>query len=251
MPISILHTYLAELRETAAGPSGATEHSYRPALKRMIAALADHLDRPLAYLTLEPGHVAAAGAPDAVLYGPTRQDLYGILNAPGYQEGFEAVLRIDFPHIPFTAAYGIGSAWSESGVTWNTRPSYTEAYGSASVTHGAWGWYSFDVTSLVRGWVNGCLPNYGAMLRGPEWSGSDLSWKGFSTREEAYTPQLVITYGGYTTSTDARPVDESLSGEEPVHVIIEALADGPNADSPSLSLCQQYSSAGEKCLALR
>jgi hypothetical protein len=71
-----------------------------------------------------------------------------------------------------------------------------EAYGATGVTHGAWGWYSFDVTNLVRGWINGTLPNYGVMLRGPEWSGSDSSWKAFSTREGPYPPQLIITYSG-------------------------------------------------------
>jgi len=157
----------------------------------------------------------------------------------------------DYPNRTRTiTTYRIGSAWSESSVTWNTCPSCAEAYGSAPVTHGAWGWYSFDVTNLVRGWVNGSLPNYGVMLRGPEVSGSNSSWKGFSTREGPYTPQLAITYGGYTTSADARLADESLSRGEPACVTIEALTGRPNADFPSVSLCQPYSPAGEKCLAL-
>jgi len=157
----------------------------------------------------------------------------------------------DYPNRTRTiTTYRIGSAWSESSVTWNTRPSCAEAYGSASVTHGSFGWYSFDVTNLVSGWVNGSLPNYGVMLRGPEGSGSDSSWRGFSTREGPYTPQLVITYSGYTTSADAWLADESLSEGEPARVIIEALAGRPNADSPGISLCQPYSPVGEKCLAL-
>nr|HID15030.1 DNRLRE domain-containing protein [Anaerolineae bacterium] len=79
-----------------------------------------------------------------------------------------AVLRVylvssyDYPDKTRTiTTYRIGSVWSESSATWNTHPSFAEAYGSASVTHGAWGWYSFDVTDLVRGWVNGTLSNYG------------------------------------------------------------------------------------------
>jgi hypothetical protein len=91
-------------------------------------------------------------------------------------------------------AYRIGSNWAELSVTWNTAPALSTAYGSTGVTHGAWGWYSFDVTALVRGWVNHTIPNYGVALRGPEGSGIDSSWKSFSTREGSYPPQLVITY---------------------------------------------------------
>ncbi len=147
-------------------------------------------------------------------------------------------------------AYRIGSSWSESSVNWNTRPSCAEAYGSDSVTHGSWGWYSFDVTNLVSGWVNGSLSNYGVMLRGPEVSGSDSSWRSFSTREGPYTPQLTVTYSGYTTPSDALLAGESLSREEPVRVVIEALTGRPNANSPGVGLCQPYSPAGERCLAL-
>ena len=157
----------------------------------------------------------------------------------------------DYPNKTRTiTAYRIGSTWSESSVNWNTRPSCAEAYGSASVTWGAWGWYSFDVTNLVSGWVNGSLSNYGVMLRGPEVSGTDSSWRSFSTREGPYPPQLVVTYSGHTTPAGALLAGESLSREEPVRVVIEALTGMPNADYPGVGLCQPYSPAGEKCLAL-
>ena len=99
-------------------------------------------------------------------------------------------------------AYRISSNWSESTVTWNSRPSYAEAYGSASVSHDGTGWYSFDVTNLVKAWANGTYPNYGVMLRGPEYSGSDSSWKAFYTRETSYDPELVFAYT--TTSLSVR-----------------------------------------------
>jgi len=162
------------------------------------------------------------------------------------------VSSYDFPGETRTiTAYRIASTWSESSVTWNTRPSYGEAYGSASVTHGAWAWYSFDVTNLVRGWVNGTLPNYGVMLRGPEWSGYDSSWRAFSTREGSYTPQLVITYTGYPASGKAQVGSESLGVGEPGHTIIEALTGTPKSRLPSADLCQDQPPVGKKCLALQ
>jgi hypothetical protein len=121
------------------------------------------------------------------------------------------VSSYDYPGMTrIITTYRIGSAWSEYVVTWNTAPSMGEAYGATGVTHGAWGWYSFDVTNLVRGWINGTLPNYGVMLRGPEWSGSDSSWKAFSTREGPYPPQLIITYSalGVTEAQASRSASD-------------------------------------------
>ena len=58
-------------------------------------------------------------------------------------------------------SHRITGGWTEMGVNWNNQPGYTGQYGSVAVTSGNWGWYALDVTDLVRGWVNGSLPNYG------------------------------------------------------------------------------------------
>jgi hypothetical protein len=94
--------------------------------------------------------------------------------------------------------------WSESSVTWNNQPDYSEAHGSASVllAPDRWVWYSFDVTDLVRGWVNGTWPNQGMMVRAPEDSGEDFAWIQFYTRESFHEPYLEITYGGTATSPE-------------------------------------------------
>ncbi len=147
-------------------------------------------------------------------------------------------------------AYRAGSTWSESSVTWNSQPAIAEAYGSSGVTHGAQGWYSFDVTNLVRGWVNGSLQNYGIVLRGPEWSGSDSSWKAFSTREGPYPPQLVITYIDYSASMIGGAGYEGSGTGQPVGSIFGALAAETSTDLLSASLCQSHLLADGKCLVL-
>jgi uncharacterized repeat protein (TIGR01451 family) len=168
-----------------------------------------------------------------------------------------AVLRVylvqsyDYPDRTRTVtAYGIDEAWSESSVTWGNRPDYADAYGSASVTHADWDWYSFDVTDLVRGWVNGSLPNHGVMLRGPEFSGSDSSWRSFSTREGDYDPELVITYTGYTASADTHPGSETESEEPLRDTVLETLAPDASGHLSGAKVCGPEHPADEKCLAL-
>jgi uncharacterized repeat protein (TIGR01451 family) len=97
--------------------------------------------------------------------------------------------------------YRVNSSWSSSSVTWNTKPGYAEAYGSASIPSATWGWYSFDATNLVRGWVNGSFSDYGLMIRGPESSGTSSARLGFATLNQSgttYDPYLEITYVGTT-----------------------------------------------------
>ncbi|MCJ7620847.1 MAG: DNRLRE domain-containing protein [Anaerolineae bacterium] len=165
--------------------------------------------------------------------------------------GVYLVSSYDFPDKTRTiTTYRIASGWSESTVTWNNQPSFSTAYGSAPVTDSAWGWYSFDVTNLVRGWINGTIPNNGVMLRGPEWSGSDSSWKGFSTREDIYPPRLVITYTGSGASSEAQIGSESLGIGEPARTIVETLTSLGKASVAGANLCETQPT-GNKCLAMQ
>jgi hypothetical protein len=111
--------------------------------------------------------------------------------------------------------YRADAGWSESSVTWNNRPGYAEAYGSASVgvTYSSLGWYSFDVTDLVSGWVNGSFSNHGLMVRAPEISGSDFVRFQFVSRESSgtsYDPYLEVTYVGLAASEQEDPTVEEV-----------------------------------------
>jgi hypothetical protein len=101
-------------------------------------------------------------------------------------------------------------------VTWNSQPGIQEAYGSSSVTSRSWGRYHWDVTNLVRGWINGSFLNYGLMLRGPESSGNDSARLGFATRESSgttYDPYLEITYTGAAGAIEGENgSDKGISG---------------------------------------
>jgi hypothetical protein len=99
-----------------------------------------------------------------------------------------------------------------STTTWNTRPAYAEASGSASIAL-ALGWKSFNVTGVVRNWINGSQPNYGFTVIGPETSGSEFARLEFATVNwtgTSYDPYLRITYTGMAASAADTPTIEGL-----------------------------------------
>ncbi len=124
---------------------------------------------------------------------------FDIADLPPGRAIVKATLRLhlvsswDFPDRSRTiTTHRITANWAENSVTWNNKPGYAEAYGSRSIVSAAWGWYDLDVTHLVSAWYNGTHPNYGIMVRGPEVSGQDASWRGFGTRESSYVPHLIV-----------------------------------------------------------
>jgi len=134
--------------------------------------------------------------------------------------------------------YRVANDWGETSVTWNTRPGSAEAYGSSSVSSRTWQRYNFDVTNLVRGWVNSSFPNYGLMLRGPESSGTSSARLGFNTRNEygtTYDPYISIVYVGMTASEGTVPGVEGISNPT---------ACGVNVKGDELSFCQDASDCG-------
>jgi photosystem II stability/assembly factor-like uncharacterized protein len=141
-------------------------------------------------------------------------------------------------------AYNVTGNWSESSVTWNSKPGYGAEYGSVWVPSRTWGRYQIDVTSLVRGWVNGTITNRGLMLRSNESSGTDSARLGFGTREASgttYDPYLTITYTGLAgeeeTTLPAIGSPESTSFGPTIHDILSGLLSTP--DTPPAGYTEQ------------
>lgn len=128
--------------------------------------------------------------------------------------------------------YRISSSWSASTVTWSNKPGYAESHGSRSITAGSWGYYSFDVTNLVRGWINGSYANYGLMVRGPESSDSTSARLGFATVESSGTtsdPYLSITYttlAGVETTVEIPLIEEPTEPRMSVQSLLHPFAQG-------------------------
>jgi hypothetical protein len=100
-------------------------------------------------------------------------------------------------------AYRTIAPWDELSVTWNDKPGFAEEHGSVWIPSGGLGWYSLDVTDLVRGWMNGSSSNHGLTLRGPESSGIDTAWLGFTAHEYPGVtddPYLEVRYADYSAA---------------------------------------------------
>jgi hypothetical protein len=60
--------------------------------------------------------------------------------------------------------YLVTSPWSETGVTWNTFPTFGLLIDSVTVDQ-AGQTYSFDVTSALQGWTSAAFENHGFAIR--------------------------------------------------------------------------------------
>ena len=86
-------------------------------------------------------------------------------------------------------AHEVAVTWSESTVTWNTRPDVT---GTAVTTVSAVGWDAWDVTSVVG--PTGRDAPHGFMLRDSAENNATALRQYLSPREGANPPQLVVRF---------------------------------------------------------
>ena len=104
--------------------------------------------------------------------------------------------------------YRLTESWTEYGVSWDYRyatTSWTDPGGTYNTDGGASTqtttaegiWISWDVTDIVKGWIEDELPNNGFIIRDSEEgaTGSQDSWE-FSAKELDldYSPKLEISY---------------------------------------------------------
>ncbi len=81
------------------------------------------------------------------------------------------------------------SAWATPGGDYDPRP-----IDNAPVPDLLARWYSFDITSLVRGWVDGTYSNHGVLVRGSSGSLTKFYIKSGDDLDPALHPKLTITY---------------------------------------------------------
>jgi hypothetical protein len=140
-------------------------------------------------------------------------------------------------------AYRATAHWDEVSVTWNNKPGYGEAYDSAWISGPTERWYSFDVTALVRGWMDGSRPNDGLVIRGPESSGGESAAVSFTAREwpgVTYDPYLEVRYADYGAAASeskvpaTAPVLEVAPSGSTTRELLGSLREDSEAGAPGI-----------------
>ena len=89
----------------------------------------------------------------------------------------------------------VGGAWTESGVTYATLPGLGAVVQTGKVA-GAGEFVTFDVTSVVQGWVTAPGTNYGLALAAVPGSGTVVQFDSKENDETAHAPELEIALAG-------------------------------------------------------
>ncbi len=106
-------------------------------------------------------------------------------------------------------AHQVNEEWTETGVTWNTRPDYNPDTIDSFVTNGD-GWRSANVTDLVQEWLDG-TPNYGFYLE--QGTSTYSTYPSSDHADISIRPMLEIVY--YTTDpADTTTVTIQRPGSE-------------------------------------
>jgi len=100
---------------------------------------------------------------------------------------------------------GSGNGGTAPGVTWNERDTGipwttpggdmdAEAHAITTISAGMKSWYSWDITGLVDGWVNGRYPNQGLALIPEATKNNNAYFESSDAATEGLRPKLTVTY---------------------------------------------------------
>lgn len=100
---------------------------------------------------------------------------------------------------PTLEIHRVTASWSESSVTWSSRSSgmpWTAAGGdfdavaTSAVTAqaAAFGWLSWDMSSLVTAWLAGTAPNFGLEILEPNDNAGNMGRKLFASAQSGTSP---------------------------------------------------------------
>jgi hypothetical protein len=97
-----------------------------------------------------------------------------------------------------TELHRLTESWDEHTINPLNQPDYLSSPESTtSVTIGATGWLSWDITDLLQGWMDGSVVNYGVVIKAMnEGIGSNyvICYSSDYTTDSSLRPKLLITY---------------------------------------------------------
>lgn len=103
------------------------------------------------------------------------------------------------PNNVWTYLVALGVSWSETGVTWNNKPTATGGL-SANQRFTSTGYHYWrssaipDLKTTVQGWVNGTKPNYGLMVENEPGTASSIWYYTRHRSSSEERPKLIVDY---------------------------------------------------------
>lgn len=93
-------------------------------------------------------------------------------------------------------AYRVTANWDESTISWSNQPAATPAGVPTVKVYKTTGWHSWELTSLVQGWVSGTYSNYGVRLRSAYENddGEHRTFYSSDYSDASLRPKLTVTY---------------------------------------------------------
>lgn len=107
------------------------------------------------------------------------------------------IYRNEVPRCTRLYAYRIKQDWEECTVNWHNKPAvdYSNPVGYVDVNAGEFGWIEIPLDcNLVQGWYNGCIQNYGLLLKCQEPCNSLIGFYSKEFSDPDYWPRLKINY---------------------------------------------------------
>jgi hypothetical protein len=148
------------------------------------------------------------------------RETYMKLDISGVEPGSDVRLRL-FGRLSDTRAANVTStiyqlsstSWSETGVTWNTRPpAGTTTWGTVAVSGTTAAWYDVDLTEHVQAERAAGQTVIGIVLKN---TAETLPYVSFSSRETANAPQLIVTTSTASAETERVLADEAARAGQP------------------------------------
>jgi len=98
----------------------------------------------------------------------------------------------------FIGVHKVTESWEENLITWNNQPDYLPSIESTvTIIVGAETWLSWDITSLLQGWVDGGIVNYGILLKDTDEPMGDTFIRCYTSdylTNPNQCPKLEVTY---------------------------------------------------------
>ncbi|WP_129595991.1 DNRLRE domain-containing protein [Anaerophilus nitritogenes] len=93
--------------------------------------------------------------------------------------------------------YQLENSFNQNTVTYNTAPSYSStAEASIAITNETNKFIQWDITSLVKGWIENTITNNGIILIGLESANGLVAYKSTRYTDSSYWPYLEINFSG-------------------------------------------------------